>query len=181
MKKTTALILSLLLLFCTPFSAFAVSTASSPISASAAAYDPDSVDWENIDEIVVFFYTGHDPFIEDALARGIPVTIEAGALAVPRYTYFNSMSWITRNGVVSLSLTPKDPYTIDKEPAWAEACLYFQYHPIYTQIDNPTKLNSMYNQFVCHADFARGFKTPWNIEPVTPDKGYWGFVGSGCN
>lgn len=35
---------------------------------------------------------------------------------------------------------------------------------------------SMYNQFICHADFAKGFKTPWNIEPATPDKGYWGFA-----
>lgn len=40
---------------------------------------------------------------------------------------------------------------------------------------------STYNQFVCHADFAREFKTPWNIEPWKKDKGYWGFVGSACN
>ncbi|MCB5883282.1 DUF2599 domain-containing protein [Lachnospiraceae bacterium EP-SM-12S-S03] len=34
---------------------------------------------------------------------------------------------------------------------------------------------------MCHADYAKGFKTPWNIEPATPDKGYRGFVAAKCN
>jgi|GEM_PF-7113534 hypothetical protein len=46
---------------------------------------------------------------------------------------------------------------------------------------NTNQYWSMYNQFMCHADFPQGFKTPWNIEPAKKDKGYWGFVGSGCN
>ena len=55
-----------------------------------------------------------------------------------------------------------------------------------TQVKNDTKQTSMYNQFLCHADFARGFKTPWNLEPwnLEPwkqDKGCWGFVRGGCN
>ncbi len=44
----------------------------------------------------------------------------------------------------------------------------------------------MYNQYACHSDFrwvvaAGKNSTTWNIEPATPDKGYWGFAGNGCN
>jgi len=144
-------------------------------------YDENSIDWENIDEIYVLKYSGYDQFIEDAISRNITVIFDEYAYVNPRYTYFNSLSWITRGGVRSLSISPKNPFTINKEGSWGELARYFQYHPMYTGISNSSKWNSMYNQYVCHVDYARGFKTPWNIEPATPDKGYWGFVGSSCN
>jgi Protein of unknown function (DUF2599) len=46
---------------------------------------------------------------------------------------------------------------------------------------NTNKYWSMYNQYACHVDFAQGFKTPWNLEPYTPDKGYNNFLWSQCN
>ena len=73
------------------------------------------------------------------------------------------------------------PFTISKESAWSEIYKFIQYHPMYTQVKNDTKQTSMYNQFLCHADFARGFKTPRNLEPWKQDKGCWGFVRGGCN
>lgn len=91
------------------------------------------------------------------------------------------MSWITRSGVVSLSLTPVHPFTIDREAAWSEAVQYFQNHPIYTGIQNSTKYTSMYNQYLCHVYLASGLKTPWNLEPAKPDKGYSGFFNNQCN
>lgn len=146
------------------------------------AYDPEAVDWENIDEIIVMKYSGGGEFINDALERGIKVTFEEGATVSARYTHFHSLSWIVKDdGMRALSMDPIHPYTIDKDGAWSEAVLYFQHHPMYTEISNSTKYQSMYNQFLCHADFARGFKTPWNLEPAKQDKGYAGFVARGCN
>ncbi len=145
------------------------------------AYDSEAVDWENIEEIIVMKYSGGE-FIDDALERGIKVTFEEGAMVSAHYTHFHSLSWIVKeDGMRALSMDPIHPFTIDKDGAWLEAVRYFQYHPMYTEISNPTKYQSMYNQFLCHADFARGFKTPWNLEPARQDKGYAGFVASGCN
>lgn len=148
-------------------------------------YTASDFDWSQIEQIHVFFLASNttDDFIKTAIENGVDVSFSPTVFSniQPRYTFFSSMSWITRSGVVSLSLNPVHPYSIDKENAWAEAVRYFQYHPIYRDISNPSKFMSLYNQFVCHADFAKGFKTPWNIEPATKDKGYWGFVSSKCN
>jgi len=35
---------------------------------------------------------------------------------------------------------------------------------------------SMWDQYDCHVDFAKGAKTSWNLEPSKPDKSYRGFV-----
>lgn len=158
-------------------------------------YDETLIDWDNIDNIEVIYIDGEDEFINDAIKRGIPVsfknnhtpiltnnlnTINYG-VTYSSFTYFTSISWISRDGKLSLSLNPKSPYTIDKDKSWQEAVRFFQYHPMYREEQNPSKYMSMYNQYGCHVDYARGFKTPWNIEPWKEDKGYWGFVLNGCN
>lgn len=81
------------------------------------------------------------------------------------FTYFNSISWISRDGKMSLSLSPKSPFFTNKELSWQEAIRFFQYYPMCRQETNKTKFMSMYNQYACHVDFVRGIKTPWNIEP----------------
>ncbi len=97
--------------------------------------------------------------------------------------YFTDVAWIRQGTDVALSLTPKSPFWIDKEPAWNSIYRELYGHPTWmaAQSAYSTSYKSMYNQFVCHADFARSFKTPWNIEPYKVDKGYWGFVGNLCN
>lgn len=40
---------------------------------------------------------------------------------------------------------------------------------------------SMYNQYFCHADWAGGFKAPWNLEPARPNVGYLKTVNALCN
>lgn len=142
-------------------------------------YNPDEIDWENIDEINVIYKNGmiEDQFLKDAQLKGIKVVFESDAFMInARFTYFSSVSWITRNGVRSLSVNPYKPFSIDRQNSWYELARYFQYHPLYTEISNPTKFTSLQNQYYCHVDFAKGFKTPWNIEPATPDKGYAGFA-----
>ena len=138
-------------------------------------------DWDGVEKIVVVYAEENDPFIEEAKSRGIEVVYEENVLWRAGFMYFSNITWITRDGVVSLSVTPKSPGSIAKEESWQELIRYFQYHPFYTQETNPTKFNSLRNQYLCHVDFARQFKTPWNIEPSKPDKGYWGFVSGLCN
>ncbi|MCR0203060.1 DUF2599 domain-containing protein [[Clostridium] innocuum] len=151
------------------------------------AYDSSSVDWDSIEYISVFYLDGNlenDPFLKEAKDRNILVILEPTVYIQPRsssFKYFKSISWIQRSDGLSLSVMPKSPFTISKESAWAEIYKFIQYHPMYTGVKNSTKQTSMYNQFVCHADFAKGFKTPWNLEPWRKDKGYWGFVKGHCN
>lgn len=157
------------------------------VDSLSATYDSSSVDWESIDYISVFYLDGsirENPFLKEAQDRGISIILEPTAHIEMRssvFTHFNSISWISRSEGISLSVMPKKPYSISKEAAWQEIYKFIQYHPKFTEIKNETKLMSTYNQFVCHADFARGFKTPWNLEPWKKDKGYWGFVGNACN
>ncbi|WLF70501.1 DUF2599 domain-containing protein [Clostridium septicum] len=146
-------------------------------------YDENNVDWENIDEINVVYSSNieGDQFIKDALSRGIKVSFDTANTNRRKkrsLNYFSSVSWLTRNGVVSLSVMPNNAFNVDKEASWQELARYFQYHPMYTSVSNSTKFNSLYNQYICHANLARNLKLPWNIEPSTPDKGYWGFVTS---
>ena len=44
--------------------------------------------------------------------------------------------------------------------------------------------SSMRNQFYCHWDWVRAaqfYKSSWNLDTGLPDKGYFGFLDSGCN
>lgn len=147
------------------------------------AYDSDSINWDEIDELIVMKASIDDPFINDAIAHGVKITYEPGSFVSARFTYYSSISWLNRDGVMSLSLMPKDPWSIlhNSNPPWYEAAQFFQYHPMYTKINNPSKFNSMYNQYLCHVIIASGYKTPWNLEPIKPDKGLSKWQLSGCN
>lgn len=157
------------------------------IDSLSSTYDSSLIDWDSIDFISVFYLDGSlegDPFLKEAQDRGISIILESTVYIQMRarsFKHFKSISWISRSEGMSLSVMPNNPLTISKESAWSEIYRFIQYHPMYTQVKNDTKQTSMYNQFVCHADFAKGFKTPWNLEPWRQDKGYWGFVRSGCN
>lgn len=98
--------------------------------------------------------------------------------------YFNSAMWITRDGVVSLSLAPTDRVRKDstlRESGWnilkssstglggnanwpktsaAQQCFYWQY--------------------LCHWQFANA-KDYWNIEPSRSASSYASVVAHGCN
>lgn len=142
-------------------------------------------EWNEIIEIEVVNLTvpvEEDEFLKEAKRRNIPIKYQFTSIALrsTSSSYFNSITWITRSDGRSLSVTPKNALLIAKEASWSELVRYFQYHPFYTSEPNPTKLTSLYNQYVCHVDYAK-FKTPWNIEPYKPDKGYWQFVNSLCN
>ena len=86
----------------------------------------------------------------------------------------SSTSWLDRGGVWSASIIPTSC------GAWGGQAWY-SWEEAYSKIDSAhwdrnTNYWSMYNQYACHVDFAKGVKTPWNIEPSKSDKGYWGFA-----
>ena len=94
--------------------------------------------------------------------------------------YVNYAAWITRDGVVSLSIEPKDNVRnskSEKDTAWS-------------YISSPTHgFGSSSNwrngkvmgwQFDCHYSFANS-KTYWNLEPHRTAGSYMEVVASGCN
>lgn len=92
------------------------------------------------------------------------------------YACFDKVEWINRNNVWSLSVYPHfaaNGYSKDQAWGFLKEAHEKDYHWYNT--------DSMYHQFVCHYDWAGSFKMPWNLEPSKADKGYWGFVASGCN
>ena len=142
----------------------------------------NTADWSSMQKIIVVRNENNkDPFIQEARKRNIPITYDLKHMLKKDFMYFKTIIWIVRNGELSLSLDPKEPDSIDKANSWKEAVSFFENDPVYLKIDNPTKFESLHNQYKCHADWARGLKTPWNIEPEKPDKGYWGFVANKCN
>ena len=144
--------------------------------------------WEEIDYIIVLHDEG-STYIENARKNNIPIiNVEKthSMVSSRAFTHFKSVSWISREGNMSLSSIPKSFWTTPKEASWRELVLFFQYHPMYRNETNPTKFNSMYNQYICHINYKSVvviYKGEYviNIEPWKADKGYWGFVSKGCN
>lgn len=109
----------------------------------------------------------------------------------------NSVNWIRRNDMWSASVNPTwcGAWGSVQQPwdAWVEAynktnscarwsgwtCIARPWNKQW----NTNQYWSMYNQFVCHAEFARGWKPDWvwNLEPARPDRGYLGFIQNNCN
>ena len=105
------------------------------------------------------------------------------------FKYFSKVEWISRSGKISLSLTPRDGTVINKQKNWDSIYVTYKNDNYWKNSGNSTVDASMYNQFVCHYDFApyagnssyADFLETWDLEPGTPDKGYWGFVNNKCN
>lgn len=83
------------------------------------------------------------------------------------YTYFHSMSWISRSDGINLSLNPKNSVRLNilnVSPGWEEVKKWMSSSPNWY---NESSLNG---QYWCHYYFA-GTKTNWNLSPEIPDKG----------
>lgn len=104
--------------------------------------------------------------------------------------FFSNGTWITRDGVLSLSLTRKmaqwDTYyvqlfglneSIMADQTWSLVCARFQSSPEWVYYDNE---QGLYEQYVCHV-FNAIDKNPFNLEPDRPVVGYALTVLAGCN
>lgn len=99
-------------------------------------------------------------------------------------TYFHSVKWITRNGVVSLSIEPRAYlYTAGSgNLAMTRANLAF------TALKNKYQNNSLWKntrsmeaQFHCHVLAAGSYKTPWNLEPHRTETNLTRTIAKACN
>ncbi|MHC5268342.1 DUF2599 domain-containing protein [Enterococcus sp. LJL98] len=84
-------------------------------------------------------------------------------------SYFNSSSWITRDGKKSLSISPKTILTTTNGSPNAESAKrndsWNKLLDKHSKDSNWKNTSSMKSQYICHIDFAGWWKTPWNIEP----------------
>lgn len=145
------------------------------------------VDWNGVTKIVVLYDENieQSEVIKEANKRGIEVVYETdNSLYSSRdYRYFSSLYLYYRDGEgITISATPiKDRVnSSSQDAAWSEIYGYIKWHPLYLGVENPSKESSLLHQFQCHVHFAF-LKTTWNLETERPDKGFWGFVSSGCN
>ncbi|MEH6996273.1 DUF2599 domain-containing protein, partial [Neobacillus drentensis] len=99
--------------------------------------------------------------------------------------YFSKVEWITRDGVVSLSIYPKsiltkayaNPNTTLMLASKSFDLLKAKYSSD-TRWKNTTPMRLQYD---CHVLAARGIKTPWNIEPHRTTTSVTKVIQSACN
>lgn len=95
-------------------------------------------------------------------------------------SFFESSKWIWRSNADykrSLSIEPK--WRACGYSAGLSAWPYLKKKHESSQYWKNT--SGLKDQFLCHANFAHKFKTPWNIEPGRPDRSYPATVAARCN
>lgn len=112
-----------------------------------------------------------------------PITVQYNVLRIANNinvndfaTYFLSGSWITRNGVTSLSLKPK-------MVTLPTPLLNNAWHTVVSRFGNNAQwanAQSLYDQYRCHQSFAKD-KEAWNLEPSRPVVNGVQMIISGCN
>ncbi|MDF9468711.1 DUF2599 domain-containing protein [Bacillus sp. FSL K6-0273] len=110
-----------------------------------------------------------------------PVTIKNTTTSYAFSQYFSSGNWIVRDGMVSLSLEPTSALTKLIVNRAIRTDSWNKVKDTFSMDDQWSNTSSMQNQYLCHYDFAKSFKTPWNLEPHRPDVGYLKTVAATCN
>ncbi|OFL49592.1 MULTISPECIES: DUF2599 domain-containing protein [unclassified Nosocomiicoccus] len=99
--------------------------------------------------------------------------------------YYSSGSWITRSGKISLSLYPKNIAYAKPSNAIVRAhYVKYRWDTVYNKYKNNSRWKntaSMKAQLNCHADYAKGLKTPWNLEPWRKQTNYAIVLRHSCN
>lgn len=114
-----------------------------------------------------------------------PVKIQMAALSYTYSQYFSSASWITRSGMISLSVQPKNlVLKASGSPNVTAAIRTDSFNKLQARHSGDSKwknTSSMRNQYLCHVDLAQRFKTPWNLEPHRPTVSYAKTLKAFCN
>ena len=100
------------------------------------------------------------------------------------YFYLSTSNWITRDGVISLSLRPilNSPLRTTSGNILLGHALR-AYQLVYSRFSshyNWRNSTGMSHQFHCHVQFA-GDKTTWNLEPHRTETNYLVYLQHGCN
>lgn len=94
--------------------------------------------------------------------------------------YLEYGAWITRDGVVSLSIQPKDNVRNNRatmETAWSIISSPVSGFGSSSYWQNG---HTMWLQYLCHFEFANS-KVFWNLEPHRNTSNYLWVVANGCN
>lgn len=101
-------------------------------------------------------------------------------------SYISSVSWEYRGGAYSATAM-NVPTTCGRAQsyfyvmdAWAESVDKTPASTNWGKVYGTNSYWSMYNQFVCHTDYAF-WKDSWNLEPARPNVGYQATVSAQCN
>ncbi|WHY15765.1 DUF2599 domain-containing protein [Peribacillus frigoritolerans] len=113
-----------------------------------------------------------------------PTTMTVTATATSYSTYFNSGSWITRDGMVSLSMNHK-PYLTgaagDFESITRKLDSWDKLYAKHSGSSKWKNTGGMKDQYNCHFDTIGSYKNPWNLEPSRPDVSYAATIAAACN
>lgn len=94
--------------------------------------------------------------------------------------YFNQIAWITRDGVLSLSLDPTTKVRTDRtelDTAWG----YLSNTEVGLGQDSRWSNDPcFYWQYLCHFQYAK-YKSVWNLEPSSTADSFAYVVARGCN
>lgn len=98
--------------------------------------------------------------------------------------YFDSIKWITRSGVVSLSIMPSQQFkNLPTDNSRYGAAIEESWGIILRNYSGNSKWKntaSMKGQYRCHAWYAKS-KYPWNIEPHRTETDFNKIVAKLCN
>lgn len=112
-----------------------------------------------------------------------PIEIVFTAAATYYKDYFSSFAWITRSGVLSLSLTHTN-YIYDAPTQYESEVRLFdswdKLYSIHSTSSNWSNTDGMYDQYFCHVIYAPD-KNPWNLEPARQNVGWHSTVLHLCN
>ena len=116
-------------------------------------------------------------YLEESKLTRDPVLISA---------YFNYAAWITRDGVKTLSLDPKDIIRYDETTTYVTTgwnILKDKSLGIAANSAWPTaqaNIDTFYWQYLCHYNYAKN-KDYWNLEPNRVANSYTAVVTALCN
>lgn len=112
-----------------------------------------------------------------------PTNLVVAAAATYYSSYFSSGSWITRDGLISLSMTHKSflfsGTTNDRAMKLSDS--WNKLRTVHSTNSKWKNTNGMYDQYACHYGTIGSAKNPWNLEPSRPDVSYAATVAAFCN
>ncbi|WP_318582088.1 DUF2599 domain-containing protein [Bacillus paranthracis] len=121
--------------------------------------------------------------VEANEAKG-PVTVAMTASVKYYKDYFSGASWITRDGMVSLSITHKAYLTSGRNNAEVLSRRYDSWVKLKAVHSGNSKWKNeagLKKQYDCHHDTIGSKKNPWNIEPSRPNVSYPQTLLAACN
>ena len=122
-----------------------------------------------LEKEVVFQSKNKDSINSLYSASNIMNTYEATELRSASYdydlnNYFNSVEWINRDGVQSLSMDPKNNVRMSSPNLYTARMAWYTISRNFSNDWRQDNTDSMKRQFDCHVALAK-YKSRWNIEP----------------